>query len=283
MINLYALNEINKNQDGPLRSWRFNIGIQYKSDVHFVFQVNFSKRDGSIYINFPYFEFTDGLVSICNFPVGSGPIDLNLEEDAKVTSHLVKYSHPPSGEAHFSQDGKVISSVRKQSIPLKEYNGHLFTCQVQGLQSYSKALFRKMEKLEKRTPVYLILPNPEPCALKFVGMLYDEDIIMKSVVAGQYGPCIVLDDIHQGPAICLLCAPPKESSLEHKVLAISCRDRKLLNVNDGAALSFIGGFDNSMLDVSKQTTFLSLLYPITNKKEMQNRLGTIDYSPDCLS
>lgn len=283
-INIYSGNSVNINRFGPWRSWRFDIGVQFRNKVHFIFQINFSKRYGSIYVNFPYFEFTNGLISKCIFPSGTGPIDLSLEEDAKVTSHLVKYSHPPSGEAHFSQDGKVFSLVRKQSIPILRYNGHFFTCQIQGIHAFKNIELKHNVKPEKHNPVYFILPNAEPPALKFVCMLYDEVEFKHNTIIGEYAACMVTESQTHGSALSFLCSPPKGTPFENKVLIIRCQEVKLLNKKDDAALTFIGGFDEPeiALNPSKETSFLSLLYPISNKNEMEKRLGTIDYKPDCL-
>jgi len=39
------------------------------------------------------------------------------------TSHLAKYAHHSDGEAHFFEDGKVKTEVRRKSVPLGEQLG----------------------------------------------------------------------------------------------------------------------------------------------------------------
>jgi hypothetical protein len=64
---------------------------------------------------------------------------VNIECGGKVTSHLVKYSHHPDGRAHFSQDGKILTAIKRQSIALDRQNGHMFTLYIQGLHALDVA------------------------------------------------------------------------------------------------------------------------------------------------
>ena len=60
--------------------------------------------DGSIYVFFPGFIHTEGIV--CRAVLRGGTVaqtSLDLKDGGKVTSHLVKYAHHSDGEAHFSQ------------------------------------------------------------------------------------------------------------------------------------------------------------------------------------
>jgi hypothetical protein len=50
-------------------------------------QLIFQRRDGSIYLTFPYFEHQVGLVSVATMLPGSD--QLNLKPRGKVTSHVV--------------------------------------------------------------------------------------------------------------------------------------------------------------------------------------------------
>ena len=60
--------------------------------------------DGSLYVTFPYFPHREGILTSFMLPGdGRQHTVLNLEEGGKVASHLVKYSHHPSGQANFSQ------------------------------------------------------------------------------------------------------------------------------------------------------------------------------------
>ena len=102
-------------------------------------QITFSKKDGTLYVHFPYYAHSQGIASLVTWiPDNPPPANLSLIEGGKVTSHLVKYSHHPDGRAHFSQDGKVYTSIKKQSLPINMIDGHVFSVQIQGLSSYDQ-------------------------------------------------------------------------------------------------------------------------------------------------
>jgi hypothetical protein len=81
------------------------------SDVRKIFSISFSKSDGSLFVSLPYFTTSKGLLSIGTLHAGQdgGPVD--LKPHGKVSSHHVKYAHHVDGEAHFSQDGKILTRI----------------------------------------------------------------------------------------------------------------------------------------------------------------------------
>jgi hypothetical protein len=76
------------------------------------FQIIFN-WDGSLLVAFPYFRHRTGILSASAISAtGTRQSEVNLEQDGKVTSHRVKYSHHADGRAHFSQDGKILPRSR---------------------------------------------------------------------------------------------------------------------------------------------------------------------------
>jgi hypothetical protein len=116
-------------------------------------QVIFDKRLASIFVQFPYFPDTPGIVSRAQVRVGpEGSSVVDLKEGGAVSSHRVKYSHPPDGNAHFSQDGKILSTVRKPSLPLAGSGGHIFE-----LHAYDISQFKQLRGGQEK-PGRLYLP-----------------------------------------------------------------------------------------------------------------------------
>jgi hypothetical protein len=96
--------------------------------------------DGSLFITFPYFRHRTGILSSSSIPAtGTRESQVNLEHGAKVTSHLVKYSHYTDGRAHFSQTGKIVTAIKRQSIALDKQHGHMFSLLIQGLNALDAA------------------------------------------------------------------------------------------------------------------------------------------------
>ena len=51
-----------------LKSERFVVGVHADTQRRNVFQVQFSGKDGSIFVNFPYFQHSTGIVSQPRWP-----------------------------------------------------------------------------------------------------------------------------------------------------------------------------------------------------------------------
>lgn len=101
----------------------FDIVVKNFNSLRRVAKVMFN-HDGSLYVFFPGFVSTEGIVCRALLRGNqAAQTKFDLTENGHVTSHLVKYSHHPDGEVHFSQDGKVKTVIRRKSVPLSEQRG----------------------------------------------------------------------------------------------------------------------------------------------------------------
>jgi len=243
-------------------SERYIITTQINGCRHKVLQVFFGKKDGSLYVNFPYFQHNEGLVSLVTYPANiQQPTDLSLIPGGKATSHLVKYSHHPDGTAHFSQDGRVFTSVRKQSVPLARAEGHIFTVQVQGMADFGAVDSPKDSKSSKKRTVLNFKLGKEPEAVKIVGRWYSQNTLEKNLVKGTTNgpkiPCIT----PQGKKyLGFLIAHPYGLGKRQFALLLTCESIPILDRDFESALTFIGGFDSLEVinDLSVDSTFLAL-------------------------
>jgi hypothetical protein len=173
-----------------LRSERFVVSIDCGARRHKVFQCQFAKRDGSVFINFPYFQHKEGIVSLVAWPGGRGSTVLSLEPGGRVSSHLVKYSHHPSGRAHFSQDGRVRTIIKKNAVPLSDLEGHLFTLHVHGFDAFETLTDAELNEppSAKKIGLRFMLNEDAPQSVKFVGMLYRDTSLERRSVGGIVHP-----------------------------------------------------------------------------------------------
>ena len=265
------------------RSERYVIAVETASHRSKVFQIMFQKRDGSLFVNFPYYEHSEGIVSLMTWtPENPPPADLSLEPGGKITSHLVKYSHHPSGRAHFSQDGKVFTAIKKQSVPINEVEGHEFTIQLQGLGS-----FQKLEPENeiappsaKRTTLKFSFGNEEPEAVKFVGFWYSQQAISKLLTSGVVGKMMILNAPNGKVYRAFICSSPPGHAGDERILALSCEGIPRLDKDEETALTFIGGFDRREIvnNLTATTSFLALSYPVANPDELITKIGSIDFA-----
>jgi hypothetical protein len=153
------------------------------------FQV-FLGKDGSLFVTFPYFRHREGILTSSHLPVTGDPNStINLEQGGKVTSHLVKYSHHPNGRAHFSQTGKIVTAIKRQSVALHAQEGHIFSLQIQGIDTLEQAdQVTDVGVSPKRTVVDFTI---EPCdAIKFVARWYDVSRMRFSAPTPVIGPWV---------------------------------------------------------------------------------------------
>jgi hypothetical protein len=243
------------------------------------FQIGFQK-DGSLFIHFPYFQYRTGILSSSEIPAtGAHQANVNLEYRGKVTSHLVKYSHHPDGRAHFSQDGKIITSIKRQSIALGKQNGHLFSLYIQGLRALDVADPRKDAEgvSAKRSVIDFQIPRTAE-AIKFVGRWLDIVKLRVSEPNATVGPRHAFVDPDGGRTDGILTASSHPNPTH--VLAITCVAIPRLGQASEVFL-FHGGFDapETMTDPSKVAGFLAFLYPVSEADRLRDRLESVDYAP----
>lgn len=256
------------------------------SDARKIFSISFSKADRSLFVSLPYFTTTKGLLSIATLPAGQvgGPVD--LKPGGKVSSHHVKYTHHVNGEAHFSQDRKILTRIRKQSVPLRSNRGHIFTILVQGLDHFQAGDKARdsAAPTKKRTNLTVDLGNSSPEAMKFVGHLFDARFVgpmLKGEYPDRIGP-ILSYRIGEGEVMTGFCIGNPHDLSDQTLLLIRFQAVPRLDRNREAAMMFVGGFDppEQTVDPTRTTSMLVLNYPAENFDDLRNQLGSVDYVPN---
>jgi hypothetical protein len=241
------------------------------------FQIVFGE-DGSLFITFPYFRHRTGILSASAIPAtGTRQSQVNLEQGGKVTSHLVKYSHHTDGRAHFSQSGKIITAIKRQSIALDRQHGHIFSLIIQGLHALDVAHAVKDAGTSPKRGVVDFQIEPSE-AIKFVGRWFDVTKMRLNNPTPTIGPTLLtLDPDSVQRNACLFASPL--ANAKH-VLAVTCERVPKLGPQPEMFM-FYGGFDPAeiMTDPTKEAGFLAFLYPLSEADKIRERLGSVDYIP----
>lgn len=241
------------------------------------FQVGFEK-DGSLFIHFPYFQHRTGILSSSEIrATGERSAQVNLKNGGKVTSHRVKYSHHKDGRAHFSQDGKISTAIKRQSIALHSQNGHLFSLYVQGLHALDSAnAVNDVQGVSRKRAVIDFHADAETEAIKFVGRWLDIAKIRVNAPNAIIGPSHGMIDPDGVQSNAILTASPY-GNLTH-VLAISSVTISSLGQHKEVFL-FQGGFDapETMTDPTKTAGFLAFVYPLSEADTVRESIGSVDY------
>jgi hypothetical protein len=263
-----------------IRSERVIVVIRRGGEARKVLQVIFSNE--GVFVNFPYFQHRVGLIAEATLPPdGSVKASVDLTLGGKVTSHLVKYSHHVDGRAHFSQDGKVRTEVRRQALPLDLQQGHMFTTLIQGLVAFDKAhSTRDSGSTPKRAVVNFDLESsPVSCSVKVVGRWYDvAKLRSEGEAPPTIGPIVPLKDGRGREYAGVALASPDEGS--HHVLLITCENVPSVGP-EPESLLFLGGFDapEVVKDPSRASRFLAFVYPTAAAETLASKLGSVDLRP----
>lgn len=264
------------------RSIKFRVHIKYNGNLYDIFQVIFhlskSTQKLQIFVIFPEFISSKGLVSKVTFPANKKRAKrLSLVPGGKTTSHLVKYSHAEDGYAHFSQDKKVYGNViYNQSNPLTDTTDHLFTIQVQGLDGFTSSSVSKRKDV-KITDVDFELKEDQR-AIKFTGWWYNvKNIRVHQKNGGPLAQMKIGGKYKNGFLISL----PDGSKYDQYFLFLAGELIPLLSQKRQSLLTFIGGFDRKDIanDLSKDMNFLSFIYPASDYKKLLKKINTIDFLP----
>src|SRR5437660_3360569 len=122
---------------GPIeRRTNHRIAIRWRNGEAKICQVQI--EDDGFFVHFPYHPDAPGIAARCVLPPRQAQVTVNLADSGYVTSYRVKYSHHVDGNCHFSQDGKVVTTVRNVGRSLTTTAGHVFTLYVQGLRHYAE-------------------------------------------------------------------------------------------------------------------------------------------------
>lgn len=255
------------------------VGSAVDGIVHKLCQITFN-RVGSILAQFTYFGSSDGIVAAWDSVPGTRNHTVRFSEVGLAASKPVKYSHPPDGMAHFSQDGSAISKVRRQSFPLEGSGGHLFE-----LHSYLVDGFEKLVPgQEKKKRLYLpwIFTQPVPEGVIVVAEWKSKKAVLAESPEGNepIGPLTMLQRPGDGRLFkAMLVGQPQGYPLQDHVLVINVGAiPKPANV-DRMTMVFLGGWDDHSVskDPMQGTGYLTFMYPAGDIAELKKAGRTIDW------
>ena len=254
-----------------LRSQKFVIAVETPSGKFKLFQI-LCGRAGSLFVPFPYYKHSSAQLSEETMEGGRKyPSDLSVT--GPLTMHRVKYTHHADGEAHFSQDGKIHTKIRRRANSLPTYGGHIFTVQLQGLSDFQPLKERDLTT-SGRQVVCMRLPS-EPASLKLVAHLYSADeLVTRMAFSTDCGPWVPVIRDQKAYAAALL-AVGDNANLTSRILMLSFEEVPAVFPNQPSGFSLIGGFDApaTAFDHNKDTSFLVLLSPAP---EATQQFGCVD-------
>lgn len=253
---------------------KFYIAARASDTLRRIAKVMFA-RDGSVYIFFSGFAKTHGIVSRVHLRAGAAAQSkISLEDHGRVTAHFVKYAHHPDGEAHFSQDGKVVTEIRRRSVPLKQQIGHIFSIYIQGIESF--------QRLEASKEGRLTIDLPDRLqALKITGWRFPLAAIDLPHGVNEICSPVSITTRDGITRVGLVVAPPAGALFEETILFLAFDEVPWVSADKKELLLFLGGFDPSRIALNHalDMEFLAFTYPCEDFAELLGRIGSIDLMP----
>ena len=119
---------------------RLRFIIQQGSIKKKLFSINFSKRDASLYVAFPYFNCKAYRCGTLKIPKGETSQKIDISRKSVASQVEVKFSYHESGKVHFkSVGGGRLSYALPEinSTPIGDLRGeHIFTVSIEGLDVF---------------------------------------------------------------------------------------------------------------------------------------------------
>lgn len=269
-------------QLNPFWATRFTIIGRVDEKDYKLFQVFFKDSNGSLWVNFPYFPEPKGFITEAHHSVdGSGETLVDYKEGF-ITSHLVKYNHPPDGRAHFSQDGK-IKTLMRQSVPLDELDGHMFSIYLSAMTQFTP-MDRDANQLRTTThgAIVIAFPEGDPGWVKIVGYWYRREraltIFKQHTRDRQVGPIIEgADGIKR-----FFPGPWYKGKASKYVLVFEVTILPQFAQGEKPNLLFLGGFDKTSVtnDTYHASSMLTFRYPAEGFEKLSPIMTSIDYTPE---
>jgi hypothetical protein len=254
-------------------------------------QFRFLKQGLAAYVHMSSFGYTYGRLRRVEFKGAvSGPESVSFMEGGITTTRMMKYNHPPDGNAHFSQDGKVHSYFAK-SKPLRTVAGHLFSFHFWGADAFDLAGTKEARPPTSKRATVNLYADPElaadQVAGRIVGWCYPRSVVPLvgpiDPVAGPAEPAawtVESGEVRQT----LVIAPPNPPPVDDLIFFVTFHPMDRSTGPDYPVLVFMGGF-NASRDQTRTDSYsncLALKYSEEEDdfEEMVRLCGSIDYMPE---
>lgn len=259
---------------------------------HKLFQVRIvSGIKPSLAVDFPYSPFESGIAMRAQW----SPEEPNQRtfqwldpSTSMTTSQQPKYNHHVDGWAHFSQDGKVRTTVKRQACPLREINGHAFTVHVQGIDRFPELANRDVVQNQRgfRSIIGYSAGAQAPEMISIAGRVFERNVYFDYIAGrrlrvtrdGDFTRYIHPDGRHETVAI--LTDPAEKLDRRDSLLVELRLSAHTIPDTDSDILLFIGGFDSQNFRRIKDLPgFLAMKFPATPDNRDLSLIESMDLPP----
>lgn len=272
-----ASNEELLNAEPGLQSFATDEAVVLVGSFERIFKVCHVRisKSGSLHVQAPYFAASEGVVGSLRWAKGAKSVTAAFEPGwAKATTHLVKLTHPPDGNAHFSQDTKVNTEIWRQTFPLASGSGFVFQFNLYGIEGHEYIAPSATLPANRVHLPFLFDGEIPPAVIVFGEWLRKDDLRSKNV--GQpTGPLTYYADARGSNAQAFLLSQPATFPLQDHVLRVTCGGTVPIDTGGQQLLLMQAAWDAND-DRSGEGGCLAFMYPVTDHDRAIARLGSID-------
>ncbi|MCC7186619.1 MAG: hypothetical protein IT185_10285 [Acidobacteria bacterium] len=237
--------------------------------------------DGSVFVAFPDFKVADGILTVVRLlPDGNTARTIDFLREGKVTSHLVKYSHRPDGGVHFSQDRKVFTRIRRDArFRLGDQIGRILELRA----NRPREGFLVSKKAMRGKPHLMFgFSGDRPAALSLVFHWRRKSDVNEWNSGAPLGPkARIVHRVSNETSPAFFVGQPFELPFQDHVLVITCNETAAFRGIESPAIILRGGADSDAVSrpglPSPPSEFLAAMYPVGNRAELAEIIGTIDF------
>lgn len=228
-----------------------------------IFSVSFQKRDGSIYVYFPYHSSSEGVIGVAGgVEIEDGRFAYDSFVPAAKTSHHLKFAYHPDGRTHFSQTGRVLTSLVRHVAPLAEACGPIFYVTARGLAGFPLATAQERHANEANKGLFEAHFDEPVSGVSFTGFLKPRQELLPGPDSTSGSPLrtLLLPDGQTVPALAI--GSPYSSDHHDRVLAITVEPLPLSNSGPReSSLIFCGPIKPDSDSDGGRRTCQTALYP----------------------
>jgi hypothetical protein len=233
--------------------------------------------DGSIYVS-PSFARQPGVLSEITFTkdASSGSL-VDMTAQGKLVTHVAKLSHHPTGDAGFSQTGKVMRRVHRQSFPLASGSGKVFDLKVMNLSQFPPL----KEYGPDRGVIRFQFQTTMPEAVILTGRWIRKQDLLADIADGDpvIGPLVMVSTSGSAaaPVLRFLAGQPATYPFRDHLLILGVASGEPSKSSEPAMI-LAGGFDHP-LPGRGPVGAIAWLYPFRPSLEHTLRMENIDWAP----
>jgi hypothetical protein len=242
-----------------------------------LFKVVFGKKDGSVYVPFPYLSEKRGILAEADPSSEPDPKTIDLKRGGVVVDFDTKFTHHTSGLVHFSKSGEQEILPGRRGFPLTGPIGRLFEFRAYGLEGFEAV---DLSRPTKDYRLRLQFQHHPRSIVVWSEWRRKKDILDNTDDnTAPIGPSLTVTRRSDGFTWpCQLLGQPRGFPLREHVLMISAEETPYATGAGSPTAIFVGGWDVHEGTRPNTAKMLAFMYPFLGQDPaMSDTVGKLGH------